>query len=97
MGIEIKPSDLYFKYPRKKETRELPKFTGIPDPAPFDRNDQYDVIPMLEAVMDAVGSRDGALLEELEEILIYRMPGFIETREEVFNFLIAILNERLAQ
>lgn len=95
MGIEIKPSDLYYKYPRKKETRDHPKFTGLPDKAPFDRDDQYEVIPMLEAVMDSLGTQDGAFLEKLEEIMIYQMPGFIETREQVFEFLVSTLKERI--
>ena len=52
MGIEIKPSDLYFKYRRNKELRGEPKFTGKPDANSYDRDDLYDVIPMLAAVMD---------------------------------------------
>ncbi|MEE4253663.1 MAG: hypothetical protein V2I50_06425 [Desulfuromusa sp.] len=95
MTIEIKPSDLYYKYPRKKEFREQPKFTGKPDSIPFDRDDQYEVIPMLQAVMDSVGSREGAVLEKLEEIMIYQMPSFIHTREEVFDFLVALVQDRV--
>ncbi len=97
MAIEIKPSDLYYKYTRKKNTREQPKFSGVPDPAPFDRDDLYEVIPMLEAVMDEIDCRDGVVLEALEEVMIYRMPGFISSREEVFAFLVAILKERMGE
>ncbi|PLX97502.1 MAG: hypothetical protein C0622_12845 [Desulfuromonas sp.] len=97
MGIEIKPSDLYYKYARKKETRELPKFTGLPDPNHFDRDDLYDIIPMLEAVMDEVGSHDGAVIEALEEVMIYQMPKFISTREDVFRFLVSFIEERAAR
>ena len=95
MAIEIKPSDLYYKYPRKKEFREQQKFTGKPDSTPFGRDDQYEVIPMLQAVMDSLGTKDGAVLEKLEEIMIHQMPAFIHTREEVFDFLIALVQERL--
>ena len=94
MDIEIKPSDLYYKYSRKKENRDLPKFSGLPDSAPFDRDDQYEVIPMLAAVMGAIGSRDANVLAALEEIMIYQMPDFIRTREEVFGFLLAVIRER---
>lgn len=96
MAIEIKPSDLYYKYPRKKEFREQQKFTGKPDSIPFDRDDQYEVIPMLQAVMDSLSTKDGAVLEKLEEMMIHQMPAFIHTREEVFDFLIALVQERLA-
>jgi len=95
MGIVINPSDLYYKYPRKKETREQPKFSGLPDSTPFDKDDQFEVIPMFEAVMDQLKSQDGAILEKLEEILIYQMPGFIETREQVFEFLVSTMQDRV--
>ena len=54
MAVSIKPSDLYYKYARKKATRDVAKFAGKPDAHPFDRDDLYEVIPMLEAVMDAL-------------------------------------------
>ncbi len=94
MGIEIKPSDLYHKYLRKKETRDDQKFTGKPDPRPFDRDDLYEVIPMFEAVMDEIGSQEGLILEKLEEIMIFEMPGFIASREDVFDFLVSVARER---
>lgn len=95
MAIVIKPSDLYYKYPRIKETREQPKFSGKPDPNPFDREDQYEVIPMFEAVMDQLNSDDGEVLNRLEEVLISEMPRFIQSREEVFDYLVAIMSEVL--
>lgn len=92
-GIVIKPSDLYYKYQRKKAARNLPKFAGKPDPCPFDRDDLYEVIPMLAAVMDALGSTDGRVLHRAEELLINEMPGFIRSREEVFDCLVTVLRE----
>ncbi len=91
MGIAIKPSDLYYRYPRKKATREVPKFTGKPDPHPFDREDLYEVIPMLEAVMNALGSNDGRVLNRLEEVMVMEVPGFIRSRDEVFDCLVAVM------
>jgi hypothetical protein len=94
-GIAIKPSDLYFKYARKKATRAIPKFAGKPDTHPFDRDDIYEVIPMLEAVMNALRSTDGRVLHRAEEVMINEMPGFIRTREEVFDCLVAVMLEVL--
>lgn len=87
MRIEIKPSDLYYRYPRKKENRDQPKFSGKPDPTPFDRMDLYEVIPMFEAVMDALGCRDQAVLQYAEELLD-KLPAFIDTREMIFDALV---------
>lgn len=91
MGIEIKPSDLYYRYPRKKEKREAPKFSGKPDPNPFDRNDMYEVIPMFEAVMDAVGSNEQDVLQKMEEVLNNEVPSFIVTREEIYDCLLHVM------
>ncbi|HEX2768695.1 MAG TPA: hypothetical protein VHN12_05385 [Geobacteraceae bacterium] len=95
MGIVIKPSDLKYKYPKNITGRELPKFAGKPDPAPFNRDDLYEVLPMLEAVMDTLGSDEGRILHLLEEILNLDMPRCISTREEVFDCLVETARERL--
>jgi hypothetical protein len=86
MAIVIKASDLKFKYPRYVDRRDEPKFTGLPDPAPFNRHDLYEILPMMSAVMDELGSKDGEVLHLLEDVLNV-MPGFIGTRGEVFNYL----------
>lgn len=95
MGVKIKPSDLQYRYPRKKETRHLPKFTGKPDQNPFDRDDLYEVIPMFEAAMDALGTSDGRVLHRLEEILNNDIPRFISTREEVYDCLVEVMRDIL--
>ena len=97
VGVAIKPSDLYYKYTRKKTTREAPKFCGKPDTHHFDRDDLYEVIPMMEAVMDELGSIDGRVLRRAEEVMIYEMPGFISTREDVFDCLVAVMRELLEE
>jgi hypothetical protein len=95
MGIVIKPSDLKYKYPRDIARRDLPKFAGKPDPAPFNRDDLYEVLPVFGAVMDSLGTDDGQILHVLEDILNSDMPRFISTREEVYDFLVETARERL--
>ena len=97
MGIEIKPSDLYYKYRRNKESRDEPKFTGKPDQDLYDRDDLYHVIPMLAAVMDELGSNAAEVLHRLEELAGDEMPKFITRREEVFDFLVAVLGDMLGR
>lgn len=94
MGISIKPSDLKFKYPRDVANRDRPKFSGTPDPAPFNRDDLYEIIPMMEAVMDTLATTDGRVLHLLEDIL-NEMPRLFGTREEVFACLVESARERL--
>ena len=93
MGIEIKPSDLYYKYKRNKELRNEPKFTGKPDSGLYDRDDIYDVIPMFEQVMDKLNCRDANVLHRLEELAGDEMPVFIQKREEVFDFLVSVVSD----
>ena len=95
MGIVIKPSDLKFKYPKDIAHRNVPKFSGKPDPGAFNRDDLYEVLPMFTAVMDALGTDDGRILHLLEDILNMDMPRFISTREEVFDCLAETARERL--
>jgi hypothetical protein len=86
MSIIVKASDFKFKYPRDIANRDQPKFSGLPDPAPFNRDDLFEILPMMSAVMDALGSEDGEVLNLLEDLL-NQMPRFITTREEVFDYL----------
>jgi hypothetical protein len=95
MEIKIKPSDLKYKYPKDVVNRDRPKFTGKPDPAPFNRDDLYEILPMMEAVMDTLATDDGRVLHLLEDILNLDMPRFISTREQVFDCLVETARERL--
>lgn len=91
MGIAIKPSDLYYRYPRNKETREEPKFSGNPDSSLFDRYDLYEVVPMYEAVMDALGNDEQDVLQKMEEVLNNEVPAFVQTREEMYDCLLMVM------
>jgi hypothetical protein len=95
MSIIVKASDLKYKYPRDTANRDLPKFAGKPDPAPFNRDDLYEILPMLSAVMTELGTDDGEVLHMLEDIINHDMPRFISTREEVFDCLVETARERM--
>jgi hypothetical protein len=97
MGITIKPSDLYYRYPRKKDTREQPKFTGKPDKNLFDRYDMYEVIPLFEVIMDELGSDDEDVLQKIEKVLNDEVPAFISTREEVYDCLLSVMQQVMGQ
>jgi len=86
MPIIVKASDFKFKYPRDIANRNKPKFAGLPDTAPFNRHDLYEILPMMTAVMNELESTDGEVLNLLEDVL-NQMPGFITTRGEVFDYL----------
>ena len=97
MGLTVKASDLYYRYPKDTVNRHQPKFSGKPDSRLFNRDDLYDVLPMYAAVMDALGSSQQHVLHQVEELMILNMPRFIETREQVFDFLVGCMGEQLGQ
>lgn len=86
MPLIVKASDFKFKYPRDVANRNEPKFTGLPDHVLFNRDDLYEILPMMSAVMNELNSEDGQVLNLLEDIL-NDMPRFITTRGEVFDYL----------
>ena len=90
----LKPSDLKFKYRKYIDTRHDPKFSGLPDPAPFNRDDLYEVLPMMAAAMEALQTLDGRILHLLEDIL-NEMPGFVVSRGEVYDYLVGSARECL--
>jgi hypothetical protein len=95
MGLLIKPSDLKYRYNENRSVRNVPRFTGKPDPAPFDCNDINEVLPMLEVVMEELDTYDIRILHLLEDILNTDLPKCIETREEVFDCLMVAGREWL--
>ena len=95
MGITIYPSDLKYKYPKATATRHDPKFQGKDDPAPFNRDDVYDIVPMLEAVMDALERDDAPTLHFAEDIMNRDLPRSLQSRGEVFDFLTGCTREML--
>lgn len=95
MGIQIKPSDLYYRYGKNQAARELSKFSGPPEQQPFDRNDLYELIPLFEKVLDALGTRDARVLQRMEEILIHELPAVINQRDTVYQALLTTLRDLL--
>ena len=92
--LVVKAFDLKFKYRKYVETRDEPKFYGLPDPTAFNRDDLYEILPMMGAVMDTLGTTDGRVLHLLEDLL-NEMPRFVSSREEVFNYLVGCGSDAL--
>lgn len=95
MGLSINASDLKYKYPKAIETRYLPKFQGKDDTALFNRDDLYDIIPILEAVMDELQRDDARTLHFIEDLMNRDLPRCVSGRGEVFAFLAGCTREML--
>lgn len=91
MAIVIRPSDLYYRYSRRRGANAV-----APDPdAPFDRDDLDQLLPLFAEVMDALGTDDGRVLQRIEEFLIYNIPRSISRRAEIADCLIGSLRQEL--
>lgn len=91
MAIQIRPSDLYYRYGRRRGANAA----EIACDAPFDRDDLDQVIPLFAEVMDALNSDDGRVLQRIEEFLIYNIPRSINCRDEIVACLVGSLREEL--
>lgn len=96
MGLTVHPSDLKYKYPKVMETRYGAKFAGPGDSGPFNRDDLYDILPMLAAVMNELERDDARTLHFLEDLMNRDLPRCLESRGEVFDFLTGCGKEMLA-
>jgi hypothetical protein len=88
MNIVVKASDLKYKYPKDTVNRELPKFSGKPDLHPFNRDDLYELLPMLSAVMSTLATDDGRIVHFLEDIINHELPACITARQDVYDCLV---------
>ncbi|WP_129126192.1 hypothetical protein [Geomonas oryzae] len=95
MGITVQPSDLKYRYPKVTEQKFEPKFSGPGDPSPFNRDDLYDIVPMLTAVMNDLQCDDAETLHFLEDLMNRDLPRFLNSRGEVFAFLAGCGKEML--
>lgn len=95
MGIIVNPSDLKYRYPKVTGARFEAKFSGPGDPSPFNRDDLYDIVPMLAAVMDELRRDDADTLHFIEDLMNRDLPRFLESRGEVFAFLAGCGKEML--
>lgn len=95
MGITIRASDLKYRYPKAVQTRFTPKFAGSNDRETFNRDDLYDIIPVLEAAMDHLERSDATTLHFMEDLMNRDLPSFLKSRAEVFDFLTGSTKEML--
>ena len=88
MGLKIKTSDLKYEYSDTATNGDNPKFSGKPDSILFNREEEYEVIPMLENVMDELGTKKKTGLHKLEDMIKDDLPGSTRKREDVFDWLV---------
>ncbi len=87
-AINLSISDLKYEYSKKATGGDNPKFTGKPDSGLFNREEEYEVIPMLNKVLDELGTLKVSALHKLEDMIENDLPGNVRSRENVFDWLV---------
>ena len=88
MGVKIKVSDLKYEYSKTATNGDDPKFTGKPDSTLFNKQEEYEVIPMLQKVMDELETLEKNDLHKLEDMIEDDLPSNTRSRDKVFDWLV---------
>ena len=54
----------------------------------LNREEEYEVIPMLNKVLDELGTLKVSALHKLEDMIENDLPGNVRSRENVFDWLV---------
>lgn len=86
--MKIKASFLKYAYTKVTAAGDKPPFTGLPDGKLFHRKEVYEILPMLQKVVDELDLRKKSDVHELEDLIHLKLPVDIRTRGEVYCWLI---------
>jgi hypothetical protein len=88
--MKVNSSDLQYKYSKTVTGDDSAKFRGKPDSSEFNRHEEYEVIPMIEHIMNHKSWSQKASIHKIED-LIKKIPSNTRRRDHVFDWLVANL------
>lgn len=83
MAVKVNRSDLYYRYTKKAESGDNNQLIWL-DSKMFDRDVEYEVINMIEAVL--ADSTDRKAIRRVEDA-IKELPSDIRSRKEVYKWI----------
>lgn len=86
--VHTKPPMLKYKYRKVTADDGKPPFVGPPDSELFDRQEEYEVIMMLQKIVDDLDLKRKSDIYDLEDMIKLRLPINNRTREDVYCWLI---------
>ena len=87
MAVKLNSSDLKYVYSKFATNGEFPKFSGKPDDRKFNRHEEYEMIPMIEQVMNDHNLSDSGDVHIIEDMIHTKMPSEARSRGEVYDWL----------
>lgn len=85
----FKKSDMqYTHYSWTAYGNDDPKVKGKPDSTMFNRKEGYEVIYMINKVLDSKGLTSVASGQKAETKIKDKLPGNVRSQENVFNWLL---------
>jgi hypothetical protein len=88
MPVKLSSSDLKYTYSKFAVNGSGSPFKGKPDSTLFNRHEEFEILPMIEKVMNDLGFVDGADVHIIEDIIHTKMPANTNSRAEVYDWLI---------
>jgi len=91
MPVKILPPNLKYNYLNTGEGNVIGMSTGEPDKIWFNRHFEYDMIPMIENVMNDLELRTVVDVHKIEDLIHTKLPAPVMKRERVYEWLISQL------
>ena len=88
MAIKLNSSNLKYTYSKYAVNGGGCEFRGKPDSIKFIRHEEYEMIPMIENVMNDLYLTDAGDVHIMEDMIHLKMPPDCISREEVYDWLV---------
>ncbi len=94
MAVKLNSSNLKYVYSKYAVNGDSPKFSGKPDILKFNRHEEYEMLPMIEKVMNDLNFSEAGDVHIIEDLIHTKMPSGTTSREEVYDWLINELKKQ---
>lgn len=94
MTVKLNSVDLKYVYSKYAVNGEHPKFMGKPDNIKFNRHEEFEMIPMIEQVMNDLHFNESGDVHIIEDMIHLKMPPECISREDVYDWLLNELKRK---
>lgn len=89
MPVRLRSMDLKYSYSKFSVYGSISSFRGKPDTTIFNRYEEFEILPMIEKVMNDLSLVECADIHIIEDIIHTKQPSECKTREQVYDWLIS--------
>ncbi len=93
--MEVTRDMLQFKYSWEAVEGDNPRIIGAPDSSRFSREEGYEVLSMIQSVVDELSLTKKRDVHALEDIIKNFLHGSIQRKDRVFSMLVSSMKGRI--